>query len=171
LTNSQNMELTLSDDELKVSYKTEDIETAKLFHRTKVYATCGPDSQKAHDTVQEICLRLANGEALTKICKDKHLPTHQCIHNWMILNKDIFALIQAARATQASYLAEETLEIADDQGIEPSHKKIMLSARHWYTSKLAPRIYGDATLLKHADADGGKLSFNDMLNQIDGEKV
>ncbi len=35
--------------------------------------------------------------------------------------------------------------------------RLEFDAARWYLSKLAPKRYGDATLLKHADAEGNSM--------------
>jgi hypothetical protein len=46
-------------------------------------------------------------------------------------------------------MGEEIVDIADDKTIEPEHKRLMLDARKWLTSKMLPKIYGDKVQLSH----------------------
>ncbi len=46
--------------------------------------------------------------------------------------------------------------------------KLRFDARRWYLSKLAPKRYGDATLLKHADPDGNAINFT--LTRVEPKK-
>lgn len=41
--------------------------------------------------------------------------------------------------------------------VDPHAGKVAISAYQWRASKLKPKVYGDATMLKHADADGNSL--------------
>jgi len=57
-----------------------------------------------------------------------------------------------ARETRNDRMAEDTLRVADDLGIPPEHKRIMVEARKWLLSKLAPKKYGERTVIA-GDAD------------------
>lgn len=48
-----------------------------------------------------------------------------------------------AKEDQADFLAENTLEVSDDMGIDPQHKRIMVDTRKWLASKFKPKKYGE----------------------------
>jgi hypothetical protein len=55
-------------------------------------------------------------------------------------------------------MADELLEIADEASPEEYNvARLRVDTRKWLLSKMLPRVYGDATMLKHADADGNVL--------------
>ena len=55
--------------------------------------------------------------------------------------------------------ADRVLEIASSaiSAEDVPRARLEFDAARWYLSKLAPKRYGDATTLKHADADGNSL--------------
>ena len=62
----------------------------------------------------EICARLAEGESLRGICKDKHLPSEAAVRGWVMDDMHGFAS-HYARSRKIGYerLAEDLLEISD----------------------------------------------------------
>jgi len=162
-----NKRLELSEEELNTVYPGQDIEKARQIDLAHKYKNLPPNHQDVVTTMHNICERIANGEYLTKIVKEKDQPCYLTVHKWLLNNESLMAVFTEAKRLNASFLAEQTLEIGDDLGIEPAHKKIMIGARQWYAGKVAPRVYGDSTLLKHADSEGNKLTFNQVLDQID----
>ena len=124
----------------------------------------GPGSQVPKYTdalATEICKRLADGESLRSICRDKHMPDESAVRTWA-LDNPVFGP-QYVRARELGYLrlADELLEIADnthlgrerkikDDGSEEvtegdmlGHRTLRLNTRKWLLSKMLPKIYGD----------------------------
>lgn len=64
----------------------------------------------------EICDRLARGESLTSICRDKHMPSHVTVYAW--LQRDIHAEFlkryTRARERQAETFVDQCVDIADN---------------------------------------------------------
>jgi hypothetical protein len=112
---------------------------------------------------KEICRRLARGETLINICRDKHVPARSNIYNWLWDDRyqefqDMYA---RAREMQAHHLFDETLDIADDARNDWTTKKfgkeevevvdvevvlrsrLRVDTRKWYISKVLPKVYGD----------------------------
>ncbi|ODP39366.1 hypothetical protein [Sphingomonas turrisvirgatae] len=125
------------------------------------------DEQKA-----ELFERIVAGQSLRTICVDEHMPGKSTVMDRLASDEGFRAEYEAARALQAETLAHEILEIADtpvtgvkvttkaDGTIEKvegdmiEHRRLQVDARKWLAGKLAPKKYGDASLLKMADADG-----------------
>jgi hypothetical protein len=128
-----------------------------------------------------ICERLADGEALDRICEDTPgMPTATAVRLWALKDHDGFASEYArARELQAHKLAEEIRQIADspeegvttttkaDGGIEEKrgdmieHRKLRIDARKWYLSKVLPKVYGDKQQIEHS----GTVSIADRLRE------
>ena len=111
----------------------------------------------------EICHRMANGESLSQICCDEHMPPRTTVREWVLRNEDGFT-DRYARAREAliDHWAEELMDIADDgrndweerkgKGGETfialnkeavDRSKLRVDARKWYLSKLRPEQFGD----------------------------
>lgn len=106
----------------------------------------------------EICARLAGGESLIAICRDEHLPAERTVRGWVVDDYEGFAPKYArARDIGLERMAEETVEIADDSGLDVvmtedgpradgevvQRAKLRVDTRKWLLSKLAPKRYGD----------------------------
>lgn len=66
--------------------------------------------------------------------------------------------MQIADTTQEGVKTRTTkdgLEVTTGDMIE--HRKLQVDTRKWALARMFPKKYGDATMLKHADADGNSL--------------
>ncbi len=62
-----------------------------------------------------------------------------------------------ARARGLDRLAEEILDIADDEEIPADSRRVRIDPRKWLLSKLAPKKYGDKTTTEHTGEGGGPI--------------
>lgn len=115
------------------------------------------DKQKT-DIINSICKEIEEGRALRTVLKDEGMPDSKTLYDW--IDKDERMLQQYARATElrAEKMAEEILEIADDQEddvyIDDEGKefvnhnvinraRLRVDSRKWLMSKMFPKKYGD----------------------------
>ena len=114
------------------------------------------------EMAHEVCTRLAEGQTLNEICRDKHTPSKQTVTQWVLKDVSGFA-DRYAQAREAGYhvLADEVLEIADDgrndwmerngqddkgwelNGEHFQRSRLRVDSRKWMLSKVLPKIYGD----------------------------
>lgn len=105
--------------------------------------------------VTEICERLASGEAMHVICQDAHMPSTSMVYARMGSDEAFRTSIARAREAQQDFEADNIVRMADDATEEDWQVvKMRIWARQWRAAKLAPKRYGEATLMKHAGADG-----------------
>ncbi len=107
-----------------------------------------------------ICRRLAEGETLRSVCRDKAMPDKATILRWLADKKkaDFRAQYAHAREMQADALFDEALVIADDASDDWAEDKdgkktldheniqrsrLRVDTRKWAAGKLAPKKYGD----------------------------
>lgn len=98
-----------------------------------------------------ICDRLANGEGLVSICKDKNMPHRSTVHDWLnpehsTYQSDFADKYARARDDQADYKAEEIESIADrvlSGELRPDAARVAIDAKKWTAAKLRPKRYGD----------------------------
>ena len=122
----------------------------------------GPGSQAPKYTKElgdEICARLSQGESLSSICKDEHMPAKSNVVAWALQIDTPFAK-QYAHAREIAYqhLADELLDIADDGRNDKqkdengrtiidhdhiSRSRLRTDTRKWILSKMLPKVYGD----------------------------
>lgn len=108
-----------------------------------------------------ICDQIASGKSLRSICKPKKMPAASTVCLWLTQHPDFAEQYARAREAQADTLAEETLEIADDQsgdydadgnfnGEHVQRSRLRVDTRKWFASKVAPKKYGDKLDHEHS---------------------
>jgi hypothetical protein len=119
-------------------------------------------SQKLFGT---ICSRIAGGESLLNICKDKDMPSRESFYSWVASSDDLRKQYDQATTLRSDHYAEEILAIADDASDDElfvettdgngagakrvcnnefvQRSKLRIDARKWLLAKLTPKKYGD----------------------------
>lgn len=145
-------------------------------------------SDFTQDIADRICAEIAEGKSLRKVCEAEDLPHRSTVHRWL---KEIEAFRdQYARAMddRADKLADEILEISDDDSGDFGFKKVQtadgesaepfidkdniqrarlrVDSRKWLAGKLAPKKYGDKVLNEHTGEGGGPIAFAVEVNFI-----
>jgi len=87
------------------------------------------------------------------------MPSEMSARRWAIEDREGFSS-QYARASQIRMecLADEILEIADNESGDPARDRLRLDIRKWLMSKIAPKRFGDKLDLTHAAPDGGPMT-------------
>jgi hypothetical protein len=126
-----------------------------------------PDTGPVYTRVldEEICDRLATGEALRSICRDGHMPSEMAVRKWVEARPDFGSRYTRAREIGLHSIAEEILEISDEPILfegEPNnalvqHARLKSENRRWYLAKLMPKQYGDKVTTEITGEDGGAL--------------
>lgn len=122
--------------------------------------------------VAEICSRIADGEALIKICgedREDDYPPRTTFYDWKDANPEFEKAYVRAMKLRVDKYVEETFSIADDgandwmlsnapnnpgyvvNGEHVQRSKIRISQRNWYAEKICPRIYGQKVAVGGAD--------------------
>ena len=132
----------------------------------------GRSSTFTQKTADIICERLAGGESLRSICRDKGMPVRRTVHRWICDDVNGFRH-QYARAKELGLeeMAEEIIEISDGDvamtgegkldGADVQHKRLRVDTRKWLLSKLVPKKYGDRSALELTGKDGGPVEITD----------
>lgn len=103
-----------------------------------------------------ICERISLGESLAAVCRDEGMPEERTIFRWLSQDAAFCQDYTRARELRADVHAEAIIDIADTEP-DPAKARVRVDARKWYASKMNSKRYGDAQMLKHADADGNKI--------------
>ena len=114
----------------------------------------------------EICNRIAAGESVIHITKDKHMPCENTFYNWLSKYEDLLGEYMCARATQQHGAFDRMNEIAQDMDIPSDHKRIMIDVEKFRIVKLAPKWYGDKLETKHT----GSVTFQGMMSELYKDK-
>ena len=91
-----------------------------------------------------VCSRMSEGESLRAICRDPGMPSEGTVRGWAVRDVDGFAeRYRAARLLLMEYWADQIVDIADDDELDPRDHQIRTAVRQWLMSKLSPRRFGD----------------------------
>lgn len=104
--------------------------------------------------MERICVQIADGEGLKKICeRDDDLPSYRtvlraCLPNGTHFNQELADMYSAARDVQAELLFDEIAETArqaadDEDSKKANAYKVKIDALKWAASKLLPHRYGE----------------------------
>lgn len=74
----------------------------------------GRHAAHTQELEDEILIRLAHGEPLTKICRDEHMPAESTIFNWETIIPGFSEKVTRAREWSADHFSHEIIEIAEE---------------------------------------------------------
>lgn len=122
----------------------------------------GRPSIYSQELADKICERLMLGESLRKICGDEGMPEKRTVCYWLRDKEDFFHQYARAREVQMELMAEEIMDISDDDSGDTmtitgpdgklrdienkeftSRAKLRVDTRKWIMSKLATKRFGD----------------------------
>ncbi len=94
---------------------------------------------------EKICSRIAEGESIRTIVKDKDMPSSSSIFRWLLNEdyKDFWEQYEKSRNIQAELMFEELIDIADNEEKEVMRDRLRVDTRKWYLSKVLPKKFGD----------------------------
>jgi hypothetical protein len=112
------------------------------------------------EIADEICETIATTyKGLRELCAENpHWPDKASIYKWVLKHDEFGDQYMRAKAVQCNWLAEYSMEIAsdnsrdtytDEKGKEKcdhewvQRSRLRVDTIKWYTSKLAPKLYGD----------------------------
>ena len=123
------------------------------------------------ESADEILRRLTEGESLTRICDDDHLPSRYTVFNWTLGKGDapesFFNDYAQAREAQAERYFDEVLDLAD--GLEGDHvsvsnevtnaRRVRIDSRKWVLARMNRAKYGEKSAHEISGPAGGELRF------------
>lgn len=110
-------------------------------------------SKRTPEVVDEICLRLAQGEPLARICSDERMPDFATVWRWERDDEEFRKLSARARETGTHFMADDCLRIADDPTLEATDKRIRIDTRLRLIGKWNAKNYGDKIAHVGGDED------------------
>lgn len=127
----------------------------------------GRPSAFSPEVVEAICTRLIEGESLRAICASDDMPHRNTVTRWIKENEDFQVQYARARELQADFIADEIIEIADEDCVVVRREgeverleidsaavmrnRLRVDARKWMAAKLQPKKYGDKLAVGQAD--------------------
>jgi hypothetical protein len=121
----------------------------------------GRPSKYSAALAKRICVRMAGGDSLRKICKDATMPALATVLSWATGHtEDATAAgfpeqYARARSIRSELYADEIVDLADDESVDPQRSRLQVDARKWVASKLLPKTYGERLAL--SAPDGGPI--------------
>lgn len=109
-------------------------------------AKIGRPTKYSKKLTETICLRLADGESLRKICSDKGMPAMSTVMLWLREYQGFSLQYARARELQADGMFEEITDIrhrVEAGEIGPNEARVIIDAIKWQAGKLRPQKYGD----------------------------
>jgi len=105
------------------------------------------ETRYTSELAADVCLRVSGGDSLRKVCRDTGMP-EATVRQWVRDDREGFAAqYQQARAMQVEAWADEIVETACRDDLDPADKRVRCDAYKWIVSKLAPKKYGDRLLV------------------------
>ena len=101
----------------------------------------------------EICRRLAEGEALVAICSEDEMPGYRTVFRWLSEREDFRQEYTRAKEIQGHYTADRAVMVAHEE-LDPQVARLRFDALRWHAGKLLPKVYGDKTLHTGGDGEG-----------------
>lgn len=99
------------------------------------------------ELAKKVLYLISQGESLQSICKKPGMPKFGTFRSWV--NRDYDGLMVQyvrARTLRTFWHADEIVDIADRDDLDPQDKRIRIDSRKWLLSKLLPKQYGPKAL-------------------------
>lgn len=113
---------------------------------TVTFATRSYTDDEKRQVIETICAKVAEGgvgNSFRAAAAELGL-SRAMLYKWIAADKELQAMWTEARIWQAHSTAEDAIELADGATKETAHAvRLQVDTRKWYTSKIAPKIYGD----------------------------
>ncbi len=142
----------------------------------KEKAARGRPSIYSSDLADKICMQIAFGTSVRKICTADDMPNEETVYRWILNNEEFSKKYRLAREVQQERHLDEIIEIADkhppltatgstDSGAV-QHAKLRIDTRKWAMARLAPKKYGEKVHLDHCAQPENPLA--DLIQRICG---
>ena len=93
---------------------------------------------------------LEEGASLRAAAESAKLGSEAAIRRLVLKDAHFATQYTRARDMALDRMADEVIAIADDQTLDPNARRVMMDARRWYLSKMAPKRYGDRIEYQHS---------------------
>ncbi len=119
------------------------------------------DGRKPFHSVRSICAEVGIAEST--------------IYKWLHAHPTFAEQYTRARETRAHLVAEETIEVVEAEP-DATRARVKMDVRKWYAGKLAPKTWGDKTVLagdpdapqKHEIEHKGRVHLDTLTSRISG---
>lgn len=101
------------------------------------------------EVIQELTDRVAAGEPLTQVCKDKRMPERSAVYNWFNEHPDFLDMYVKAKELQSHAYFDRIIDISQrvlNGDVEANSARVAMDALKWVTARLNPRVYNEKYL-------------------------
>jgi hypothetical protein len=92
----------------------------------------------------EICERIALGESLRKICRDRHMPDLTTVIRWTYTNESFCNQYVHARERQADLYFDSLLDLAESATEKDAHVvRLRVDTLKWILARMRPNAYSE----------------------------
>jgi hypothetical protein len=134
-------------------------------------ATMGRPRKITEKVAKAICEHLSDGVPLRAICRMEGMPNWRTVYDWMEADEAFSARIASARARGHEALAEQCIDIADDErddwvltrkGVVCDDQAVARGRLRVWTrlqllAKWDPKRYGEKVTQEHTGPNGGPV--------------
>jgi len=118
-------------------------------------AKIGRPTKYSQELSIKICIELARGKSLRKVCETEGMPDISTVFDWIHRHEEFAKQYARAKEEGADAMFEEINDIADEtiqvikSGAEKKSsayaqaQRLRVDTRKWYMSKVKPKKYGD----------------------------
>lgn len=138
----------------------------------------GRMSEYAPEIGDAICELITEGNSVREICAVQEMPAMSTIFRWLSVHKEFAEQYARAKEVQTERMADELVEIADDEsgdvsgelrmpnGVAVQRARLKVDTRKWLLSKLQPKKYGDKLDMNLAGKDGGPIQASVLVQFV-----
>lgn len=137
--------------------------------------TGGRPTDYCQQIADEICERLLDGDSLRTICASEDMPARSTVMRWLGLHKEFSDQYARTKQEQAEALADEIVDIADEEHLSlklgekgeaaiyvydstaVARNRLRVDARKWVAAKLLPKKYGERSQMELSGPNGGAV--------------
>lgn len=118
----------------------------------------GRPSLYSQELADEICSQLSGGKSLRSVCLQESMPSARTVFSWLRDKPDFLQQYEKSKEESSDALADEMIDIADDQEEDAQSRRVRIDTRKWIASKLKPKKYGDKLDAKIEHSGGVTLT-------------
>lgn len=110
------------------------------------------------ETIDRICIELADGKSLKAICRDESMPARSTILLAVVDDRDGFRTrYMHAREAAGFAHADSVLEVIEElrlQGIDAQTARAMMDGLKWAAERMASKHHSPNQKIDHTSSDG-----------------
>ncbi len=105
----------------------------------------GRPSGYSEEIADKVCKAFANSDkGLRKTLEaDPELPAFGTVKDWVAKHSSFSDKFAQAKRQQLENMAEDIVDLADRDDLDPNDKRLRVDTRKWLLTKLMHRTYGD----------------------------